>query len=100
MHTHTHTATDTDTDTDTDVPHTPPTTGTPRLIRQSPMGSVYTAGAGDDAFLIAHLTGATPYEWGLAHGTLLRAEVAQLMPATLAHFQVCDRVCVCVCDRV
>lgn len=52
------------------------------------MGRVYTVGGGEDAFMIAHLFGSSPFEWGVAHGTLLKDEINSLIPALLVHFEV------------
>ena len=52
------------------------------------MGRVYTVGGGDDEFMVAHLFGSTPFEWGVAHGTLLKDEINSLIPSLLIHFEV------------
>ena len=72
--------------------------GNPVLLRKSTMGSVYTAGTAENRLFVAHIYGSSAYELGLAHGTLLKEEVSQLMPAVWAHFQVrrvWQHVCAC-----
>ena len=48
------------------------------FVRSVPNASLYTVGSGDDTINVVHLWG-TPYEMGLAHGTLMNATMIAMV---------------------
>lgn len=58
----------------------------PRLVRTATNGQAYRAGADGFEFWLLHLYG-TPYEQGLAQGTLMAAEARAFVNATWEYFK-------------
>ena len=67
-------------------PNLHPIQGKPPVhVRAVSNGLLETAGEGDDLISIVHLWG-TAYERGVAHGSLMKADVGEFIPAALAFF--------------
>lgn len=49
-------------------------TSAPVFLRSTTNGKLYLAGSGDAQFYVMHVYG-TPYQWGYAHGSLLKDEI-------------------------
>eukprot|EP00824_Muranothrix_gubernata_P024911 TRINITY_DN761_c0_g1_i1.p1 TRINITY_DN761_c0_g1~~TRINITY_DN761_c0_g1_i1.p1 ORF type:complete len:444 (+),score=95.47 TRINITY_DN761_c0_g1_i1:37-1332(+) len=58
----------------------PVDTRDPVFVRSVANGKLYTVGEGDDRVWLVHVWG-SPYEMGVAHGTLLKEPMAQMFPA-------------------
>jgi hypothetical protein len=59
----------------------------PVLVRTVENGSLYTVGTGEDQFWLIHVWGDTGYDYGYAYGTLLKDQIAQVLPRAWAHFE-------------
>eukprot|EP01114_Cavostelium_apophysatum_P015485 TRINITY_DN4219_c0_g1_i1.p1 TRINITY_DN4219_c0_g1~~TRINITY_DN4219_c0_g1_i1.p1 ORF type:complete len:447 (+),score=111.40 TRINITY_DN4219_c0_g1_i1:73-1413(+) len=59
-------------------------TGDPTFVRSVKNGVLYSGGADDFVFSIAHVYG-TPYEMGYAHGQLFKEELEAFVPALWNH---------------
>ena len=67
-------------------PNLHPIQGKPPVhVRAVSNGLLETAGEGDELISIVHLWG-TAYERGVAHGSLMKADVGEFIPAALAFF--------------
>lgn len=53
-------------------------TGAPVFVKSVTNAKLYTVGSGDDIINVVHLWG-TPFEMGLAHGTLMKDKASQFM---------------------
>jgi len=60
--------------------------GTPTLLKSIPNGRLYQVGEGEDVIPVVHIWG-TAYEKGVAHGTLMKAQAADLMNSVWNYFQ-------------
>lgn len=58
-----------------------------KLVRTVENGSLYTIGNSEDRIWLIHVWGETGYDYGFAYGTLLKEQIAQLLPRAWAHFE-------------
>lgn len=61
-------------------------TGTPTFVSSTTNGTLYTVGEGNDTVHLLHVWG-DPYDMGYAHGTLLKDQLAVMMPTLWAYLE-------------
>jgi len=61
-------------------------TGAPTFVSSATNGTLYTVGEGEEMVHLLHVFG-EPYDMGFAHGTLLKAQLAVMMPALWAYLE-------------
>lgn len=57
------------------------------LIGVHPSGKLYVANPGPDNFTVLHMFGKTAYDNGLAHGTLLKAQINAILPLFVQYIE-------------
>lgn len=57
------------------------------FVRSTKNAKLYMAGSGDDAFKVAHVWGASGYEYGLAYGEILKDDIAPLLSTAWSYFE-------------